>query len=144
MTENDGAHLDLVHFSVGPVRFAVMSEQVAWIGEEGELDPSEATAITELIDFGPLGETVGLSAVLGVKGPTGEESTLLVGNMDSIERAVITQLKALPPLIEKHAVPKGIWAATERSGGYTLLVDLHKLMDESGFIKKAANNRRNR
>lgn len=138
MTEGGDAHLDLVHFSVGPVRFAVMAEQVAWIGEEGEVEPSEATAITEIIDFGPVGEPLTLSAVLGVRGPSGGEAPLLVGNLDSIERTRLKEIRPLPPLVEKQALPKGIWAAMRRSGRFTLLLDLHKLMNEVGFIKKAA------
>lgn len=127
--------LDLVFFTAGPALFGAQAAQVARIGRAGEYESGEAASFAEVMCAPPGAGEAGERAVLEVRGPGGGVHPLLVDSMEGIERVPLGALRPLPPLLERHAAKRGVWAVAQRRGRFALLVDFSRLMDGGGFVE---------
>jgi len=126
---NMNEELELLTFSIGEVKMAVDTAQVAAMLKTGQAE-ERGVSVSSLFEKIPFyGAEIGYSAphVIVIK-DEGEPYGVLIDRPDDIIRVSIDDIRPLPPVVASCSSSKAIWGAVLIAEGIILLIDFYKLI----------------
>jgi hypothetical protein len=118
------AHLDLVLFQVGGVRYGTDADLLASIEVLQERVEDDLRWCHEVLGFPASRSTYMNPVVLTLRGLN---TRIVVDGLEDIIRIPLSMLSPFPPLTESMARARGLWAVAKGDGHLILLVDFHLL-----------------